>query len=133
MQIAARRLLLAIAIVLAGCASSGGRSATARQARSDLITRDEIGAGAYHNAYDLIQALRPRWLAVHGPDSILGTSTEVQVRLDDYNLGGVQTLRSIPLTGISTIQFVDGVTAAGRWGQGYADGAIVITTLSRSR
>jgi hypothetical protein len=50
------------------------------------------------------------------------------VRLDDNELGTVQSLRALSPIGITSIRFFDPVASAGRWGLGYAHGAIVIST-----
>jgi hypothetical protein len=131
-----RRSLLLAALVLApGCGSSSGGSAqpavgpTTRPS-SDLITREEIERGHWRNAYELIEALRPRWLRSRGAESIYGEPPEVQVRIDNSHLGGPSTLREIPVADITSIRFVDGATAAAQWGGDHINGAIVISTKS---
>jgi hypothetical protein len=53
------------------------------------------------------------------------------VRLDDSPLGGIAALRQVTSVGIASIRFVDGVTAAGRWGGAYVNGAILIAAMKR--
>ena len=89
---------------------------------------NDIRATSATNVYDLIAQLRYRWLQRRGTDSINMRTGDVMVRMDDNELGTVQTLRNLPTIGISSIYFVDGVSAAGRWGLGYAHGAVVIST-----
>jgi hypothetical protein len=127
-------LVAALASLTVSCASSRGVSAqqrsTPRKSAADLITREEIDRGHWQSAYELIEALRPRWLHAHGPDSILGETSDVQVHIDENRLGGVNALRGIATTGITSIRFIDPVTAAARWGGDHANGAIVISTKS---
>jgi hypothetical protein len=128
-------LLLAPLIPFAsGCASSGATSQQGRASNTrhdaDVITRDEILRGHWQSAYEMIQVLRPRWLRAHGPDSILGETPDVQVHVDGNRLGGVQSLRGIPVDDIMSIQFVDPVSAAAQWGGDHANGAIIISTKS---
>jgi hypothetical protein len=131
--------LLASALLAgAGCASgSAGSSAApddrprATRTRSDLITREEIERTSHQNAYDLVAGLRPRWLRAHGPDSVVGETVEVQVRLDDARVGGPTALRGIAVRDIASIQFVGPVDAAARWGPTHANGAILVTTIRR--
>jgi hypothetical protein len=121
----------AFVIATSACASSsGGRSGVqqASRSKSDVITEEEIGSAHWQSVYELVQTLRPRWLSPHGPDSILGQTAPVQVHLDDNRLGGVESLRNISVTGITSLHFIDPVTAAGRWGGDHANGAIIITT-----
>jgi hypothetical protein len=121
----------ALVVAVTACASSsGGRSGVQQASRSktDVITEDEIRSAHWQNLYELVQTLRPRWLRTHGPDSILGETAPVQVHLDDNRLGGVETLRNISASGVTSLRFIDPVTAAGRWGGDHANGAIIITT-----
>jgi hypothetical protein len=115
---------------LMACASSGGQAAQQGKSRSsaDVITRDEIQQAHWQSAYELIQTLRPRWLRAHGAETILGKPPDVQVHLDENLLGGVATLRNIATNGIMSIQFVDPVSAAARWGGDHANGAIIVST-----
>ena len=87
-----------------------------------------MARGHWQNAYELVLALRPRWLRPHGPDSILGETADIQVHLDESRLGGINSLRGIATTDIVSIRFVDPVRAAARWGGDHANGAIVIST-----
>lgn len=128
--------LFPLAVILAGvpaCASSGiGSSGATAKARSsaDVISRDEILSGHWQSAFELIQTLRPRWLRVHGPDTILGDTPDVQVHVDGNRLGGTSTLHGISPSDIMSIQFVDPVSAAARWGGDHANGAIIVSTRS---
>ena len=124
-----RRAAIA-AVTLAGlaCASTPRKEGTPTRRGNDVITAEEMQSVQFSNLYDLVQALRFRWLQSRGPDSINMQPGQVQVRLDDTRLGGVEALRSIAPTGIGSIQWVDPTTAAARWGMGYGHGAIVIST-----
>jgi len=110
-----------------GAQASGSRQRT----RSDMITRAMIEGTSFPNAYELVRALKGNWLNPRGPDSINGPSSEVQVHLDEMRAGGVAQLRDIHPNDIASIQYFDPITASGRWGLGYAAGAIVVTTRKR--
>ena len=97
----------------------------------DQLTRDEMQRGQYASAYELVESLRPRWLRSRGPESILGENVEVQVYLNDQRLGGVSTLRTINLADVMFMQFIDPVSAGGRWGPDHHNGAILISTRGR--
>jgi hypothetical protein len=138
------RALVAVGVAasLAACASHAGAprdgtrgSAGAASSRAkrdpNLITAEELTHGQWANAYDAVRALRPQWLNFKGADTFLGEQSEVQVRLDDSPLGGIAALRQVTSVGIASIRFVDGVTAAGRWGGAYVNGAILISTMRR--
>ena len=119
-----------------GCASraaaDGSPNASAAPAtRRDILERTEIDRGQWANAYEAIRGLRPQWLRVRGRDTITGDPGTVQVLLDDVRLGGPESLRTLPISGIAYIQFLDGITASQRWGTGYGNGAIFISTRPR--
>ena len=121
-------VIVLIALSLTGCASCGGAARRPSDPRSDVITLEEIQRGQWSNVYDLVRALRPRWLRTRGPDTILGTPGEVQAHIDGARLGGVNALRSVPVAGISYIQFFDPTTSAARWGLGHGHGTVYIST-----
>lgn len=139
-HVVAARLPLAalcLALALPGCASSGGAARateeSAPRAKRDpnLITAEEMTHGQYANVYDVVRALRPQWLNFKGADTILGEQGEVQVRLDESPLGGIASLQQVTAVGVTSIRFVDGITAAGRWGGAYTHGAILVTGMKR--
>ena len=125
-------VLLGAVVLTTACGSSSGRTgARAASPQRDLITDMEIQRTNYSNLYDVVHALRGRWLQTRGPDTFMGQPGEVQVHLDDVRLGGVQTLRNISPVGVAYIQWFDPVTATQRWGLGYGQGAIYVSTRPR--
>ena len=122
-----RSAVLALALAGLACAS-GPRNASTSRRGNDVITAEEMQQVQFTNLYDLVQALRFRWLQARGPDSINLQPGQVQVRLDDTQLGGVESLRNIVPAGVVSIQWVDPTAAAARWGMGYGHGAILVST-----
>jgi hypothetical protein len=122
-----RWLVAALALSQWGCSTRGREAAGAPRRGGDTITREEIQAGQYANVFDLVQARRFRWLQARGTDIVSQTPGEVQVLLDGTRLGGVQSLRTLAPSDVTSIQFVDPVSAAARWGLGYAHGAILVS------
>jgi hypothetical protein len=51
---------------------------------------------------------------------------DVLVYLDDVRLGGLDALRSQPISGIDSIRFLDAPTASARFGLNHPHGAIQI-------
>ena len=121
--------MLALAVAVTACASRGKSGARQPNARADLRTAEEMRGGQWRNAYDAVSSLRARWLQPRGPDH--GKPGGVQVHLDDVHLGGVDTLREIPVIEIAYIQFFDPATASARWGLDHSHGAIYVSTRQR--
>ncbi len=71
--------------------------------------------------------MRSNWLRPRGSDS-LTRPTEVLVYRDDIKMGGVDVLRAMPTMEISSIRFIDGITASGRWGLDHGSGVIFVVT-----
>lgn len=126
------RLGLLASVVLTGaCVSRPAGEVPGRPTgTSDVITRAEIERGQWSNVYDLVSNLRPRWVRSRGPDS-LENPGQVQVYVDGTRLGDVQLLRTLPTHAIERLEWIDPVSAAGRWGLDHAHGVIFIT-YSRS-
>ena len=125
-------IVIALLLVPAACATSpvaGG--ATDGTSSRDWIMRDEMDKGNWANAYEVVRNLRPQWLRVRGRDTIMGEPGGVQVVLDDVRLGGTDVLRTLPVSGITYLQWLDGITASQRWGTGFGNGAIFISTRPR--
>ena len=121
------RLATGLAVLLLlGCAVHRAERPTAGE--SNIITTAEIEHSEYHTLYDLIEAKRGLWLRSRGRSTINGQAAEIQVHLDDLRLGGVSVLKTLTLDGIKSIRFVDPVAASARWGFGYGEGAIAISS-----
>lgn len=122
-------LLVAIAGVLGGCASTGGSSG---RTRSDILTREEIMTVDVGNLYEAVQRLRPRWLNVRSA-GVGAEVTTIMVYQGQTRLGDLDILRQLPLQAAESLRFLDRSTAQmslpGNWTQGMV-GAIVITTRS---
>lgn len=117
-------LLVPTLIVLAACASAPGSELAGG---ADRITRAEIDRGQWSDAYELVRTLRPRWVESRGMDTVLGEPGEVQVYVDGMRLGAVDLLRTVPTSAIQHLEWVDPVSAAGRWGLGHNHGVIAIS------
>jgi hypothetical protein len=126
-------VLLALSAVVSACARNARpNDATRSDSGSNVITRAEMERGRYASLYEVVQALRGRWLQARGPNTLLGRPAEVQVLVDDMRMGGVEALRSLNTDNVVSISFVDPVAAGQRWGGKYAQGTIVVATHADS-
>jgi hypothetical protein len=121
----------------------------ASRALPSSITREELRAGAYRDAFQAVQALRPQWLVTRGAHSLReapggvggGTGSgaivaitrermpTIAVYLGEVRLGTVENLREIATTEIEMIRFVPADAATIRWGSGHTHGVIQIVPL----
>src|SRR5712675_1050420 len=120
---------LIIAAVVA-CASTGGAAVSSGakvKTNPDVITSAEIDAGAFRDAYDVVQRLRPTWFTkarASSSGSLSGTQVSsgsggmggvqpsssgggLVVYLDNTRLGGPEALRELPASSIASLQYMD--------------------------
>jgi len=120
----------AFAIVLAtapGCASSGVSRAGGPKHSAYMISDEEISsAQGVVTVYDAIQRLRPQWLTNSRARNI-GTNDQLIVYLDTNRYGTIESLRQMPIGGITDIRYLSAAEATNRFGTGHAGGAIVIS------
>lgn len=123
-------------VLLGGCATAGtaGTTTNAASGRSELLTRQQImsvrGAGSL---YDVVQRLRPQWLA-RGTERGFDGPAGVVVYRDQTLLGGVDALRSLQPTIAYGMQYVDGSGASGTLRSsenGYAVSGIIYISTRR--
>lgn len=91
----------------------------------------EEQGGNLHDAFEIVQNLRPRFLQVRsraaaGGNPIWGEGPGVLV--NDAPRGGANSLRSILASSIREIRFISGPDAASRYGVEYHAGAILVLT-----
>jgi hypothetical protein len=117
----------AVFLLLSACAARTPAKTHVPPDRS-VITQQEILEHKFETVYDAIQALRPIWLQTRGTNTLMATSTQVQVYLDNNRLGGIETLSTINLSSIVYIRHYDGVEATARWGLDHGQGVIYVST-----
>lgn len=118
-------------LALTACASSG--TAGGSRHSSDQVTYAEIASSSATNAYQLIERLRPNWLRTPSIGSIGGgaRSQIIVVYLDGHRLGDLESLRTLSVDGIRSMQWLDAARAATVLTEVGSDpiaGAIVIKT-----
>ena len=117
-----------LAVWVAACAPALRQGGSVREHKDmELLTRDDIVSGHFHNTYEAVQALRGNWL-LSRPHSLLISNEPVLVYLDDVRLGDVSELQAIPIQPVIYIRHYDSLQATERWGIGHAQGVIYIST-----
>ncbi|HMG17577.1 MAG TPA: hypothetical protein VK573_02540 [Gemmatimonadales bacterium] len=117
-----RFVLAGTAVLIAVSACAGRSSGGAPPRDRNLITQDELSERNFTSLLHAIEALRGNWLSLRGPDG------RVQVYVDQVHIGGVDILRTIPVTSVLLIRHMDGIEATARFGRDHYQGAILIST-----
>ncbi|MBI4537990.1 MAG: hypothetical protein HY704_00600 [Gemmatimonadetes bacterium] len=123
------RTALAVAAfwALAACATSPRAGENSRN--EDLIASDEIVGTTATDAYELVQRHRPRWLRGRGPASFRDPTPALPViYVDGVRVGGVETLRNIPVLDLEYLRHFGAAEATTRYGTGHIGGVIAIAT-----
>lgn len=106
-----KRILMLLLLIggVSACASSG---ASPRH-DPDRITANEIATSGAQNALDLIQRLQPHWLRAQPTGSIAGGARNqiIVVYLDGHRLGDAGSLRTLSVSGIRSLEWLDAARA----------------------
>ena len=128
-----RRWFLALGsmLLLAGTAQAqdAAKKEKPKSGGANLITQAEIEYANASNAYEAIQRLRPRMLQRRmGSSTDKGEAGEIVVYLDDAKYGFPDQLSSISADRIKEIRYINASDATTKWGTGYTEGVIQVTT-----
>jgi hypothetical protein len=118
---------------MTACAASTGTGARSTSGELTAADLDNLGPGV--SAYEAIERLRPIWLrdrGVNSPSAAYADDTLPRVHIDTTPYD-VEALRSFRTSDIQTISFMDGRDATTRYGTGYVNGLILVTTRTGAR
>lgn len=127
-RFARRAAIVLAAVMLVGCASSSGGRPTKD---TNIILRDQVLAGNFATAYDVVRRLHPNWLIKRGTSSA-NRNAVIVTYVDGVSYGDVSWLRNVQGSIVESIQRIDAGTATTRWGTGHSEGVIYVTTLKRT-
>jgi hypothetical protein len=124
-------ILVLLVVVMGGAACAPGKPPEqmerAGARRNDRISREEIKARSWTDAYEIVATLRPNWLVDRGRDSF-GSGAVLQIVMNGVRMGGVTSLRRIPAADVEHFQYYDATSATTRWGMSFGKGAIELST-----
>ena len=121
------RLLLAVWLVT-GCAA-GQQTSRSAPADRNVLTQQEIEQSQSMTAYDMIRALRPRWLSERGVTSLRGSSP-IMLYVNENPVGTIERLRDYAPRDLREARFLDATQATQRFGTGHRSGAIMLSLRS---
>lgn len=121
--------LLAVVLLSAACASSGGGAGSIPRDRS-VISESELSALPRDmDVHEAVQRLRPFWLNVRATRSFNGAMAEVLVYQGDMRLGNTESLKNIRASEVLRLEYLDASQAVARLpgiGNSRPVGAIVV-------
>ena len=126
-----RLVIPALLLLLSACASSGANKSSGPRRDQNVITRDEISSSVETSALNLIRSLRPGMLNDRGRTSIANQDPGIMVFLNDQRYGDLSSLDGIEVSSIQELRFLNAVQAQQRYGMGYPQGVILVTSRSR--
>lgn len=117
-----------LAMALTACASggggSGGGSSSSGGGNPNLITAEELASIGASNVYDAVQTLRPRWFRARSSN----VNDLPAAFVDGMHRGDYRDLNAVPVSNVSSIEYMSASDATTRYGTGYPGGAINVRT-----
>ncbi len=118
-----------LTLILSGCGSTGG---TGRLPSSrEVLTAEEISRTSALTAYEAVQMLRPAFLRMQGPKAVLASPRSTVypvVYLNGAYHGELETLKSMYVSDIRDIRYIDPNEATIRYGTGHVAGVIMVNS-----
>jgi hypothetical protein len=121
-------------LVLVGSACAGGSEGSRTGSDPERLTREEIVSAGGTNLYDVVQRLRPRWLEVRAPRSIVGMDTGVVVVVDRTYVGDQEELKRMGVEVAASMQYMAGSRARAEFAlpRGHIEGVIVVRVVEKT-
>ena len=112
---------------LGACVSASAPYRPPQGLGRDPLYAYEMRSTALLTAYDAVERLRPSYLRQRGPATLLSVGdTRVQVFLNEVRIGGVDVLRTIPVSEVAWIRYLSPSEATIRFGTQAGGGAIIV-------
>lgn len=121
---------IALALALPACASSGG-GGSAATSNANVITFEELQRDPSMELLALIESVRPRWLRGRGTSTLAGQTPPSVIIDGQVQPGRVDALRSIRVTDVEEVRYMNAGDATTRYGPGMISGAILVTRRRR--
>lgn len=128
----ASRMLVSAAccMLLVACASSGtGGPSRSGTTITEQELEDPVLAGL--TAYDAIQRLRPNWLRERGSSSIRDSGDNFPRAIVNDVPQSLDYLKSVSVPEVMLMQFISAADATTKYGTGFPNGAVMVSTVRR--
>jgi hypothetical protein len=127
-----RALFGVLTLVLMGCGSA--RETGKLPASREVLTAEEISRTSALTAHEAIQILRPAFLRAQGPKAVLANPRSTiypSVYLNGVYHGELETLKTMYVSDIQDIRYIEAKQATIMFGTGHVAGIIMVTTRSK--
>ena len=123
--------LLTLAAATTACATGGfGSDARTGNTSQAQLTATEIRKAQFTNAYDAVRGLRPLFLNLRGPTSIMAVPQhDIVVIINDQVHGGVDELRTVPAVEVLWVRRLTASEVYFKLGRPAPSGGIEVRTL----
>ncbi|HEU5262291.1 MAG TPA: hypothetical protein VFU41_12810 [Gemmatimonadales bacterium] len=125
-------LSLAAVAVLSACGGASSQTGSREPAparRSDVVTMEELAkTSSTSSLYEALRSLRPNWFRKSPTTLRPEGEGDIVVYLDQSRLGGLESLRTIFVSSVTTVRYYSPSEAQGRFGLGHLHGAIQVIT-----
>jgi hypothetical protein len=117
-----RHFVLPLALIAAVAACASTPDTGEQGTRTDELTGEQLAETGAVNAWDAVGRLQPDWLA---SDDRTGAFRPV-VYYDGQRVGQVEYLRSVMVSSVGRIRYVNGYEAERRLGKDHSGGVLYI-------
>jgi hypothetical protein len=119
---------LLLCIVLPACSSAATAGGETVRRDPNVVTAEELADLTELSVFDALQRLRPSWVRSRGATSVMGGDGLPVVMVNNVTHDSIDILRQLRSAEVSVMRFVSGVDATTRFGTGYVNGLIEVTT-----
>ncbi len=120
-------ILIMIIIGLASCSGAGRPDYRSATYDRNFIYEEEILKYPNYSVYELIRAVRPRWVNKRGTKSMEEWANYPIVYVNGLREGSIEQLHFVSSQSVTEIQFLNAGDATIRYGVDHPSGAILVT------
>jgi hypothetical protein len=120
---------LGLILALPSCATGGG-STTAPRRDPDVISAAELADPSIRtlSVLDALSRLRPTWIRPRGPTSLVSAGDRFPAVMLNESVQPFEVLRTLRAGEVTAIRYLNGADATTRYGTGYVNGLIQVST-----
>ena len=98
----------------------------------NMLTAEDLAPVVNLSVYDAVQRLRPNWLRPRGATSVSNMGDQMPAVMVDNAFQSIDFRRSLQVTGVNFVRFIDARDATTRYGTGYVNGIVEVVMAGES-